>query len=421
MLRRAWTCVGRLDRACGLDALPGRLAVVDVLGESVLVTVARTARCTRTPTSAGTAARRSCRSTRPAARAAPCDAWALRCPYHSWTYDLDGSLLLRAAHRGRRRLRRRPASRCTRSASTRGAASLWSTCTPTAQPSLRRRARSGARTGCGATRSTALVVGRRLDYDVARQLEGARRELQRVLPLRPGAPRAGRGWCRPSAGGGAGPRLGRTASRTARAPGRSPCPAPPTAAPFPDLDEDERCGTRASWSTRTCCCRCRPTTSRRSCCEPLGGGPHPGRLRPAVRARRGGQAEASTRPTPPSFWDLVNRQDWAICESVQRGMSSRAYRRAGTPRWRTRRLDIRRWLLPRLASRAVSERERRRRIEYAVVGLGALGSATAWQLARARRERRRARAVRARARARRLARHARGSSGTATTRPTTSR
>ena len=25
------------------------------------------------------------------------------------------------------------------------------------------------------------------------------------------------------------------------------------------------------------------------------------------------------------FWDLVNRQDWAICESVQRGMSSRAW------------------------------------------------------------------------------------------------
>ena len=23
------------------------------------------------------------------------------------------------------------------------------------------------------------------------------------------------------------------------------------------------------------------------------------------------------------FWDLVNRQDWTICESVQRGMSSR--------------------------------------------------------------------------------------------------
>ena len=25
------------------------------------------------------------------------------------------------------------------------------------------------------------------------------------------------------------------------------------------------------------------------------------------------------------FWDLVNRQDWAICESVQRGMQSRVF------------------------------------------------------------------------------------------------
>ena len=25
------------------------------------------------------------------------------------------------------------------------------------------------------------------------------------------------------------------------------------------------------------------------------------------------------------FWDLVNRQDWQICSSVQKGMSSRAF------------------------------------------------------------------------------------------------
>jgi len=25
------------------------------------------------------------------------------------------------------------------------------------------------------------------------------------------------------------------------------------------------------------------------------------------------------------FWDLINRQDWEICERVQRGMNSRAY------------------------------------------------------------------------------------------------
>jgi ring hydroxylating enzyme alpha subunit len=26
------------------------------------------------------------------------------------------------------------------------------------------------------------------------------------------------------------------------------------------------------------------------------------------------------------FWDITNRQDWAACESVQRGMSSPHYR-----------------------------------------------------------------------------------------------
>jgi Rieske 2Fe-2S family protein len=26
------------------------------------------------------------------------------------------------------------------------------------------------------------------------------------------------------------------------------------------------------------------------------------------------------------FWDLTNRQDWAACESVQRGLTSRGYR-----------------------------------------------------------------------------------------------
>ena len=26
------------------------------------------------------------------------------------------------------------------------------------------------------------------------------------------------------------------------------------------------------------------------------------------------------------FWDLTNRQDWAACESVQRGVSSRGFR-----------------------------------------------------------------------------------------------
>ena len=48
------------------------------------------------------------------------------------------------------------------------------------------------------------------------------------------------------------------------------------------------------------------------------------------------------------FWDVVNRQDWAICSSVQRGMSSRAYRQGWYAPMEDASLDIRRWLLPRL-------------------------------------------------------------------------
>jgi Rieske 2Fe-2S family protein len=44
-----------------------------------------------------------------------------------------------------------------------------------------------------------------------------------------------------------------------------------------------------------------------------------------------------------SFWDLVNRQDWAICESVQRGMSSRAFTGGFFAPVEDQSLDIRRW------------------------------------------------------------------------------
>ena len=52
------------------------------------------------------------------------------------------------------------------------------------------------------------------------------------------------------------------------------------------------------------------------------------------------------------LWDLVNRQDWAVCESVQRGMSSRSYRHGWFAPMEDESLDIRRWLLPRSAARS---------------------------------------------------------------------
>ena len=57
------------------------------------------------------------------------------------------------------------------------------------------------------------------------------------------------------------------------------------------------------------------------------------------------------------FWDLVNRQDWAICESVQRGMSSRVFQTGYYAPMESWSLDIRRYIGERLGGR----RGRRRR------------------------------------------------------------
>jgi phenylpropionate dioxygenase-like ring-hydroxylating dioxygenase large terminal subunit len=53
------------------------------------------------------------------------------------------------------------------------------------------------------------------------------------------------------------------------------------------------------------------------------------------------------------FWDLVNRQDWAICESLQRGMSSRRFRFGYYAPMESASLDIRRYIAERLGEAAV--------------------------------------------------------------------
>ncbi|MCU1429737.1 MAG: aromatic ring-hydroxylating dioxygenase subunit alpha [Actinomycetia bacterium] len=44
-----------------------------------------------------------------------------------------------------------------------------------------------------------------------------------------------------------------------------------------------------------------------------------------------------------SFWEVVNRQDWAICESVQRGMQSRSFTGGWFAPMEDESLDISRW------------------------------------------------------------------------------
>ena len=48
------------------------------------------------------------------------------------------------------------------------------------------------------------------------------------------------------------------------------------------------------------------------------------------------------------FWDLVNRQDWAICENVQQGISARVHERGYYAPMEDFNLDIRRYVLERI-------------------------------------------------------------------------
>jgi Rieske 2Fe-2S family protein len=48
------------------------------------------------------------------------------------------------------------------------------------------------------------------------------------------------------------------------------------------------------------------------------------------------------------FWDITNRQDWVICESVQRGMASRVFRQGLYAPMESMSLDIRRYIKERL-------------------------------------------------------------------------
>ncbi|HET7066458.1 MAG TPA: SRPBCC family protein, partial [Nocardioides sp.] len=94
VLMGEWSCVGRVADL-GLQE-PERVAVVEVLGESLVVT--------SDAHGALHAAYNVCRHrgsqlfpTEPGSQPQLCGAKSIRCPYHSWTYALDGSLL-RAPH-----------------------------------------------------------------------------------------------------------------------------------------------------------------------------------------------------------------------------------------------------------------------------------------------------------------------------------
>ncbi|MFC6237641.1 aromatic ring-hydroxylating oxygenase subunit alpha [Longivirga aurantiaca] len=346
VLLREWTCIGRLDdlglTAPGTrDLLPERLAVVDLHGESVLVT-----------TDTGGALHghyNVCRHrgsqvvpVEPGASVAPCAARSLRCPYHSWTYGLDGSLL-HAPHTDgvdldRDAFRLHPV----------GAAAwggwLWLHGAPDEATDLLE-ALAPVPERVRRYPLDTLVLGRRLRYEVAANWKVVAENYNECYHCGPVHPELVR--LVPAFGGG-GQHLEwedgvphREGAWTFTMSGTT------DRAPFPDLDEHERVRHKGELvypnlllslsAEHAAAFVLRPRAVDRTevVCDLL--------FAP----------DEAAKPTfDPSdaeeLWDLTNKQDWAICESVQRGMSSRAYRQGWYAPMEDASLDIRRWLLPRL-------------------------------------------------------------------------
>lgn len=344
VLLREWTCVGRLDQL-GLTEpgsaalLPERLAVVDLLGESVLVTT--------TADGAVHAHYNVCRHrgsqvvpVEPGAPApAPCAAKSLRCPYHSWTYALDGTLL-HAPHTDDVPL---PAFALHAVAAATWGGWLW--LNGSAEPTAALlEAIAPVPENVRRYPLDTLVVGRRLRYEVAANWKVIAENYNECYHCGPVHPELSR-LVPAFAGGGADldwengvPH--REGAWTFTMSGTS------DRAPFPDLDEHERVRHKGELVYPNLLLSLSAEHAAAFVLRPLAVD------RTEVTCDLLFAADEAARPTfDPSdaeeLWDITNRQDWRICESVQRGMSSRSYRDGWYAPMEDASLDIRRWLLSR--------------------------------------------------------------------------
>jgi Rieske 2Fe-2S family protein len=345
VLRREWTAVGRRQEL-GLGA-PERLAVVEVLGESLLLS---TDAAGVLHAHANVCRHRGARVVPhpDGSPPPPCAARALRCGYHSWTYAPDGSLLhaphfdtvdgFDPADFGLARV----------------AVDTWGGFV------FVRLSRDRHDDGPGLAQALAevavraarypldrLVSAHRAVYDVAANWKviaenyneclhcaGVHPELTRLVPA------FGHGGLGPDGGpldwaSGIGHRPG---AWTFSFSGTSP------RTPFADLDADERVRHKGELIYPNLLLSLSAEHAACFVLEPVA----VDRTRVRFDVLVSEQEAHLDVEDCAGFWDLVNRQDWEVCASVQSGMSSAFYEHGWYGPMEDDSLDIRRWLLPRL-------------------------------------------------------------------------
>ena len=340
-----WFCVGRTEDLVLAEG--GRVAVVDVVGESVVVT--------RDESGVLHAAYNVCRHrgsqlfpAEPGAETTTCAVGALRCPYHSWTYSLSGRLL------------RAPHTELAPAAGGDGidaadfslhpvAVGEWAGfvfvhLTPAkAQP-------LAAMTGPVQQRLANyamgdLVTGRTLTYDVAANYKVIAENYNECYHCGPVHPELSR-LVPAFAGGGSGldwedgiPH--REGAWTFTMTGTT------DRAPLPGLDEAERTRHKGELVHPNLLLSCSADHVAAFVLRPQG--VDRTRVDCVLLFAADAVADPGFDPSDAAdLWHLVNQQDWAICESVQRGMSSRSYTHGWFAPMEDDSADIRRWLLPRL-------------------------------------------------------------------------
>jgi phenylpropionate dioxygenase-like ring-hydroxylating dioxygenase large terminal subunit len=336
-----WFCVGRVSDL-GLDA-PGRVAVLDVVGESVLVT----------SDVSGTlhAAYNVCRHrgsqlfpALPGAEPVCATAGSLRCPYHSWTYALDGSLL-KAPHADLTD-DERPDFALKSVAVDAWAGFVFVHLGTPRQTLLEATARAD-RTLAN-YRMGELVTGQRFGYEVAANYKVLAENYNECYHCGPVHPELSR--LVPAFGGG-----GTDIDWDNGVPHREGAwtftmSGTTDRAPLPGLDESERERHKGELVHPNLLLSA--SADHVAAFVLLPQSVDHTRIECVLLFHPAAVADDGFDPSDAGdLWDLVNKQDWAICESVQRGMSSRSYTHGWFAPMEDDSADIRRWLLPRLERR----------------------------------------------------------------------
>ncbi|MGH3330483.1 MAG: aromatic ring-hydroxylating oxygenase subunit alpha [Nocardioidaceae bacterium] len=341
VLFRSWFCVGRI-RELRLDR-PTRLAVVDVAGESVLLTTDRSG----VLHAAYNVCRHRGSQVVPVDPAAPppepCATQALRCPYHSWTYGMDGRLL-KAPHTEELDDFEADSFGLNPVAVGTWGGFCFVHLTPSEATPLAEEVAPFA-ASLGRYPLEALLVGRRFEYDVAANYKVLAENYNECYHCGPVHPELSR--LVPAFAGG-----GRNLDWDAGIPHRDGAwtftmSGTTNRRPFPGLSQDERTRHKGELVYPNLLLSCSADHVAAFVLWPLS------ESRTRVTCELLFAADEVHGPgfdpdDAGELWDLVNRQDWGVCESVQRGMSSRGYIQGWFAPMEEPSADIRRWLLPRL-------------------------------------------------------------------------